>query len=122
MEALHLTRLLINAGDGEEVRVALVENKELVEFLVERASSQEIIGNIYLARVARIDKRHDAAFVDFGLERDGFVPLNDLPAAMDPKNKLKPGQLVPVQVKREPVGSKGAAMTGFISLPGRFSV
>jgi Rne/Rng family ribonuclease len=114
--------LLINAGDGEEVRVALVENKELVEFLVERADSQELIGNIYLARVARVDKRHEAAFVDFGLERDGFVPLTDLPAHLDNPGKLKAGTLVPVQVKREPVGTKGAALTGFISLPGRFSV
>ena len=122
MEARILTRLLINAGDGEEVRVALVENKELVEFLVERADSQELIGNIYLARVARIDKRHEAAFVDFGMERDGFVPLSDLPAHLDNPGKLKPGTLVPVQVKREPVGTKGAALTGFISLPGRFSV
>ena len=81
MEARILTRLLINAGDGEEVRVALVQNKELVEFLVERADTQELIGNIYLARVARIDKRHEAAFVDFGMERDGFVPLSDLPAS-----------------------------------------
>ena len=117
-----MTRLLINAGDGEEVRVALVENKELVEFLVERADSQELIGNIYLARVARVDKRHEAAFVDFGLERDGFVPLTDLPAHLDNPGKLKAGTLVPVQVKREPVGTKGAALTGFISLPGRFSV
>ena len=69
-----MTRLLINAGDSEEVRVALVENKELVEFLVERADAQELIGNIYLAKLARIDKRHEAAFVDFGMEKDGFVP------------------------------------------------
>ncbi|MEE2835011.1 MAG: Rne/Rng family ribonuclease [Myxococcota bacterium] len=117
-----MTRLLINAGDSEEVRVALVENKELVEFLVERADAQELIGNIYLAKLARIDKRHEAAFVDFGMEKDGFVPLSDLPAHLENPGKLKPGTLIPVQVKREPVGSKGAAMTGFISLPGRFSV
>ncbi|MDE0882448.1 MAG: Rne/Rng family ribonuclease [Myxococcota bacterium] len=117
-----MTRLLINAGDGEEVRVALAENKELHEFLVERASSQEIIGNIYLAKVARIDNRHEAAFVDFGHARDGFVPLADIPMHLDNPSRFKAGTLIPVQVKREPVGTKGAALTGFISLPGRFSV
>jgi ribonuclease E len=117
-----LTRLLINAGDGEEVRVALVENGELTEFLVERAGAQEIIGNIYLGKIMRVDMRHEACFVDFGMARDGFVALSDLPAALDSDKKVRAGMMVPVQVKREAIGTKGAALTGFISLPGRFSV
>jgi ribonuclease E len=115
-------KLLINAAQADEARFALIESGKLAEYMVERVDEQEVIGNIYLGRVARVDARHEACFIDISLGKDAFVPFSDLPNNGSAKTSTKKGDLVIVQVKREAVGNKGAAGTGFVSIAGRFGV
>lgn len=120
--------MLIMASDDES-RIALVEDQLLQEMLIEHQSREQIKGNIYKARVVQIQTSVQAAFVDYGAKRHGFLPLSEVcPQLVDPNSKeaktgrLKVGQQVLVQVTREEVDNKGAAMTMHISLPGRFMV
>ncbi|OGH00450.1 MAG: hypothetical protein A2600_05485 [Candidatus Lambdaproteobacteria bacterium RIFOXYD1_FULL_56_27] len=120
--------MLIMASDDES-RIALVEDQLLQEMLIEHQSREQIKGNIYKARVVQIQTSVQAAFVDYGAKRHGFLPLSEVcPQLVDPNSKeaktgrLKVGQQVLVQVTREEVDNKGAAMTMQISLPGRFMV
>ncbi|HEX6957075.1 MAG TPA: ribonuclease E/G [Ferrovibrio sp.] len=113
--------LLIDVG-LTETRVALVEDDRLVHLDLERPERDSALGAIFLGRVRRIEKGLQAAYVDIGLSRDGFlgrddlVPVRDLPI----EQRLHEGETVLVQVIRDPVGEKGVKLTCQIALPGRF--
>jgi ribonuclease G len=125
--------ILINTTARED-RVALVKNGILHELLIERASRRGIIGNIYLGRVSRVLPGMQAAFVDIGLTRTAFLHVSDVyqPVAQDAESDsrrsveirdlLHEGQDLAVQVMKEPIGSKGARLTTFITLPSRYLV
>jgi len=125
-----LKKMLINAKFPEEVRVAVVEDGLLTEFHMESPLKEQLKGNIYKARIAKVEHGLNAVFVDFGRERHGLLPVSDINAAFvsglngrkpDLKD-LRPGMDLLVQVVREEKGSKGALLTAEISLPGRFVV
>jgi ribonuclease E len=125
--------MLINATQEEELRVAIVDGQKLYDLDIEAESSQQKKSNIYKGKITRIEPSLDAAFVDFGAERHGFLPLKDISREYfisDPqpgsriniKEVLKEGQDIVVQVDKDERGTKGAALTTFISLAGRFLV
>ncbi|RMF97108.1 MAG: ribonuclease G [Gammaproteobacteria bacterium] len=111
-----------------EVRAAVVENGVLQELLIERASRRGLAGNIYKGRVSRVLPGMQAAFIDIGLERTGFLHAADLRAAGDgneqrPIHKLlREGEELLVQVLKEPLGSKGARLTTYLTIPSRYLV
>ena len=127
-----MKRMLINATQPEELRVALVDGQKLHDLDIENRRREQMQGNIYKAKVIHIEPSLEAAFVDFGPERRGFLPLKDI----NPQNFSRPheggrknikdllnqGQEVIVQVEKEERGNKGAAVTGFVSLAGRYMV
>ncbi len=138
------TEIIINAA-SEETRVALLENKEVVELYIDRRKEGGIIGNIYKGKVVKILPGIQAAFVDIGLERAAFLYVSDagadaeeyarmieeegLEGRMEFKTTLhsiedilQEGQEIVVQVSKEPIGTKGARITSYISLPGRYLV
>ncbi len=123
-------KVLINASDEEEVRIATLKGGVLFDYDVEFIHNEKIKGNIYKARVLKIDQSLQAAFVDYGMERNGFLPLAELPrttASEDPEmlkiqHLLKKDQEIMVQVIREQLGSKGAMVSAQISLAGRYLV
>ena len=129
-----MKRMLINAAQPEEVRVALVDGQKLFNLDFENYSHEQKKGNIYKARITRVEPSLEAAFVDFGSERHGFLPLKeisreyfrnksgDASSKMNIADLVKEGQEILVQVDKEERGSKGAALTTFISLPGRYMV
>ena len=128
-----MKRMLINATQPEEVRVALVDGQKLYDLDFENYSREQKKGNIYKARITRVEPSLEAAFVDFGSERHGFLPLKEISREYF-KNKsdsggklniaelISEGQEVLVQVDKEERGTKGAALTTFISLAGRYMV
>lgn len=118
--------LLIDVG-LTETRVALVEDDRLVHLDLERPERDSALGAIFLGRVRRIEKGLQAAYVDIGLSRDGFLGRDDLVDAKDELNRDKPieqclheGETVLVQVTRDPVGEKGVKLSCHVALPGRF--
>jgi len=138
--------MIINAED-EECRIAVLENNHLEELYLERASLASQVGNIYKGRVTNVEKSIQAAFVDFGLPKHGFLHISDLHAQYFPSKKavsaesiepvgrkrsrrerppiqncLKRGQDIIVQVIKQGVGTKGPTLTSYISLPGRFLI
>lgn len=127
-------RMLINATQGEELRVALIENQILYDYITERAGYEEKIGNIYLGEISSVEPSLDAVFVNFGSKRHGFLPLKEVareyfntqdPEKLDRPNIkeiLKEGQKILIQVEKEERGNKGAALTTFISLAGSYLV
>lgn len=128
-----MKRMLINATQPEELRVAMVEGQKLYDLDIEVPSREQKKANIYKGRITRIEPSLEAAFVDFGAERHGFLPLKeisrsyfkesaDLGGRINIKEVLNEGQTVMVQVDKEERGNKGAALTTFISLAGRFLV
>ncbi|OUD12214.1 Rne/Rng family ribonuclease [Thioflexithrix psekupsensis] len=126
-----MKRILINATQREEVRVAVVDGQRLYNFDVETANHQQIKANIYKARITRIEPGLDAVFVDYGGDRHGFLPLKDVAVENfqgDTHNgrgrcdQLREGQELLVQVDKEGQGNKGAALTTYISLAGRYLV
>lgn len=127
-----MKRMLINATQSEELRVALVDGQKLYDLDIEASSREQKKANIYKGKITRIEPSLEAAFVDFGAERHGFLPLKEIskeyfdPAAgkgrVNIKQALKEGQEVIVQVDKEERGNKGAALTTFISLAGRYLV
>ncbi len=127
--------LLIDVVEHEECRVALIENNVLEELYIERSGSEEHVGDIFKAVVTNTEPSIQAAFVDFGAGKNGFLHASDvIPAAWRPdapkkKRKhplvqdiLRRGQHVVVQLTREGIGKKGASMTTYLSLPGKFIV
>ncbi len=127
-----MKRMLINATQPEELRVALVDGQKLYDLHLENRRREQTQGNIYKGKVIRVEPSLEAAFVDFGPERRGFLPLRDIApqSFSEPhdggrkniKELLKEGQELIVQVEKEERGTKGAALTGFISLAGRYMV
>src|SRR5690554_6027958 len=131
---LSTKRMLINATHPEELRVALVDGQRLFDLDIESSSREQKKANIYKGRITRVEPSLEAAFVDFGAERHGFLPLKEIskeyfkksPGQIEGKINIKDvlseGQEVIVQVDKEERGNKGAALTTFISLAGRYLV
>ena len=124
-----MKRILINSSYGDELRVALVDGAKLYDLDTESPDRVLLKGSIFKATVSRIETSLDAAFVNFGSERHGFLPLKDLSSDFFEKNSngktqctLKEGQEIIVQVTKEERGTKGAALTTQIGLAGRFLV
>ena len=124
-----MKRILINSSYGGELRVALVDGAKLYDLDTESPDRVLLKGSIFKATVSRIETSLDAAFVNFGSERHGFLPLKDLSSDFFEKNSngktqctLKEGQEIIVQVTKEERGTKGAALTTQIGLAGRFLV
>lgn len=129
-----MKRMLINATQPEELRVALVDGQWLYDLDIENRGREQKKANIYLGKITRIEPSLEAAFVDYGAERHGFLPLKEIsreyftksPKEIDGKIKIKDvvkeGQEVIVQVDKEERGNKGAALTTFVSLAGRYLV
>ena len=139
--------LLVVNADGPETRVALIDKGILAELYIERRKERGIVGNIYKGRVVRVLPGMQAAFVDIGVEKAAFLYVADVRGGSDPKSLfedeeerddegaeerpvrgqkieelLKEGQEVMVQVAKEPMGTKGARVTSYVSLPGRHLV
>ncbi len=128
-----MKRMLINATQQEELRVALVDGQKLFDLSIEIPSREQKKGNIYKARVTRVEPSLEAAFVEYGAQRQGFLPLKEVAreyfrfqpapgARFNIRDVLQEGQELLVQVEKEERGNKGAALTTFISLAGRFLV
>ena len=125
-----MKRMLINATQPEELRVALVDGQSIYDFDIEQVGQERKKSNIYKARVSRVEQSLGAAFVDFGSERHGFLPTKELhPGFYKAKNQKTPinellsqGDEIIIQVEKEERGSKGAAISTFISLPGHYLV
>ncbi len=128
-----MKRMLINATQQEELRVALVDGQKLYDLDIETPSREQKKSNIYKGRVTRIEPGLEAAFIDYGAERHGFLPFKEITRSyFDPqaaeggrpsiREAIKEGQEIMIQVEKEERGNKGAALTTFISLAGRYLV
>ncbi|MFZ1614560.1 MAG: Rne/Rng family ribonuclease [Holophaga sp.] len=122
--------MLINATDSEEIRVATLVDGVLSDFDIEFVHNEKIKGNIYKARVIRVDSSLQAAFIHYGGQKNGFLPIGELPRDLVSgdgrrgriQDLLNKDQEIMVQAVREELGTKGAMMTAQISLPGRYLV
>ena len=127
-----MKRMLINATQAEELRVAIVDGQTLYDIDIEQPSKEQKKSNIYKGRITRLEPSLEAAFVEYGAERHGFLPLKEISrdyfqAGVDPnkagiRELLREGQEVVVQVDKDERGNKGAALTTYISLAGRYMV
>ncbi|MBT0721135.1 ribonuclease E [Rosenbergiella collisarenosi] len=128
-----MKRMLINATQQEELRVALVDGQKLYDLDIESPGHEQKKANIYKGKITRIEPSLEAAFVDYGAERHGFLPLKEISRENFPdnysghgrpniKDVLREGQEVIVQIDKEERGNKGAALTTFISLAGSYLV
>ncbi len=126
-----MKRMLINATQAEELRVALVDGQRLYDLDIEPTTREQKKSNIYKGKITRIEPSLEAAFVDFGAERHGFLPLKEISREYfktsvsgrpNIKDVISEGQEVIVQVDKEERGNKGAALTTMISLAGRYLV
>jgi len=128
-----MKRMLINATQQEELRVALVDGQKLYDLSIEIPPREQKKGNIYKARVTRVEPSLEAAFVEYGSQRQGFLPLKEVAreyfrfqpapgARFNIRDVLQEGQELLVQVEKDERGNKAAALTTFISLAGRFLV
>lgn len=126
--------MLINAVHSEECRIAIIEDNNLLELEVESTLGRKLKGNIYKAKISRLEPSLQAAFIDIGTERNGFLQINDVHPAYfsaEPKannrrlkiqDVLYPGQELVVQIVKEEREMKGATLTTYLSLPGRYVV
>ena len=128
-----MKRMLVNATQPEEVRIAITDGNSLFDLDVENIAEVRRKGNIYKGKVSRIEPSLGAAFVDFGAERHGFLPFKELAPQYLPKDRkgkerisikdcLSKDQEIIVQVEKDERGNKGAALTTLISIAGRFLV
>jgi ribonuclease E len=127
-----MKRMLFNATQAEELRVAIVDGQKLVDLDIETAGKEQRKGNIYKGVVTRVEPSLEAAFVDYGSERHGFLPFKEVsrsyflsdvdPARARIQDVMREGQELIVQVDKDERGSKGAALTTFVSLAGRYLV
>ncbi|WP_346350513.1 ribonuclease E [Oceanimonas sp. AH20CE76] len=128
-----MKRMLINATQEEELRVALVDGQRLYDLDIESPGHEQKKANIYKGKITRVEPSLEAAFVDYGAERHGFLPLKEIARNYFPegytyqgrpniKEVVKEGQEVIVQIDKEERGNKGAALTTFISLAGSYLV
>src|SRR6266571_4616677 len=136
--------MLVNVSEGEECRIALLEDGKLEELYMERTSSTSHVGNIYKGRVTNVEASIQAAFVDFGLGRNGFLHISDLlPSYFGRKGEdvqeqvgrkmarrdrppiqrcLRRGDEIVVQIIKEGIGTKGPTLSTYVSIPGRILV
>src|SRR5437660_4148125 len=136
--------MLINVSEGEECRIALLEDDKLEELYMERTSSTSHVNNIYKGRVTNVEASIQAAFVDFGLGRNGFLHISDLmPSYFGKKGEeivetvgkkmarrdrppiqrcLRRGDEIIVQIIKEGIGTKGPTLSTYLSIPGRILV
>jgi ribonuclease, Rne/Rng family len=128
-----MKRMLINATQPEEIRVAMVDGQWLYDLDIEDRQREQKKANIYKGKITRVEASLEAAFVDYGAERHGFLPLKEISreyflrqdqsdGRVRIKDVIKEGMEVLVQVEKEERGNKGAALTTFISLAGRYLV
>lgn len=129
-----MKRMLFNATQAEELRVAIVDGQKLVDLDIESAGKEQRKSNIYKGVITRIEPSLEAAFVDYGTDRHGFLPFKEISRVnFNPaegvdvsrariQDVLKEGQELIVQVEKDERGNKGAALTTFISLAGRYLV
>ncbi len=127
-----MKRMLFNATQQEELRVAIVDGQKLVDLDIESASREQRKSNIYKGVITRIEPSLEAAFVDYGEERHGFLPFKEVarsyfradaePGRARIQDALSEGQELIVQVEKDERGNKGAALTTFLSLAGRYLV
>jgi len=128
-----MKRMLVNATQEEELRVALVDGQRIYDLDVEVPSKEQKKSNVYKGRITRVEPSLEACFIDYGAERHGFLPLKEIskeffkaqPASgsrLNIRELVEEGQELLVQVEKEERGNKGAALTTFISLAGRFLV
>ncbi|TCN90110.1 ribonuclease E [Shewanella fodinae] len=128
-----MKRMLINATQSEELRVALVDGQQLYDLDIESPGHEQKKANIYKGKITRVEPSLEAAFVDYGAERHGFLPLKEIAREYFPKGYsfqgrpsikevVSEGQEVIVQIDKEERGNKGAALTTFISLAGSYLV
>lgn len=127
-----MKRMLFNATQAEELRVAIVDGQKLIDLDIESASKEQRKSNIYKGVITRIEPSLEAAFVDYGTERHGFLPFKEVARAFFKpgvdvgrariQDALHEGQELIVQVEKDERGNKGAALTTFISLAGRYLV
>src|SRR6266436_1459377 len=127
-----MKRMLVNATQEEELRVALVDGQKLFDLSIELPSREQKKANVYKGRISRVEPSLEACFVDYGAQRHGFLPLKEVSrdffrqqpqgGRMNIRELLTEGQDLIVQVEKEERGNKGAALTTFISLAGRFLV
>ncbi|MCW9055932.1 MAG: Rne/Rng family ribonuclease, partial [Gammaproteobacteria bacterium] len=129
-----MKRILINALQKEEIRVAMVDGQQLYDLDIEVSTREQKKASIYKGTITRVEPSLEAAFVDYGAERHGFLPFKEISRSYfseealkgdgrpDIKTAVKEGQQVIVQVDKEERGNKGAALTSFISLAGRYMV
>ncbi len=127
-----MKRMLINATQEEELRMAMVDGQSLYDLNIELPASERKKANIYKGQITRIEPSLEAAFVNYGSERHGFLPLKEIspeyfvkePGSGKPniKDVLREGQDIVVQIDKEERGNKGAALTTYVSLAGRFIV
>ncbi|MCX8086925.1 MAG: Rne/Rng family ribonuclease [Rhodocyclaceae bacterium] len=127
-----MKRMLFNATQAEELRVAIVDGQRLIDLDIESAAKEQRKSNIYKAVITRIEPSLEAAFVDYGAERHGFLPFKEVsksyfqpglePGRAKIQDALKVGQELIVQVEKDERGNKGAALTTYISLAGRYLV
>jgi len=129
-----MKRMLINATHEEELRVAIVDGQKLNDLDIEHKSKEQKKSNIYKAKITRVEPSLEAAFVDYGADRHGFLPFKEISrdylsdaantesGRPNVKAGLKEGQEIVIQIEKEERSNKGAALTSFISLAGRFLV
>jgi ribonuclease E len=127
-----MKRMLFNATQAEELRVAIVDGQKLIDLDIESANKEQRKSNIYKAVITRIEPSLEAAFVDYGAERHGFLPFKEISRTyfkpgVDPgkariQDVLSNGQELIVQVEKDERGNKGAALTTYVSLAGRYLV
>ena len=130
-----MKRMLFNATHAEELRVAIVDGQKLIDLDLESAIRSEKKGNVYKGRVTKVEPSLEACFVDYGAEKQGFLPLKEIYreyfgdydsrtsiADVKIESVIREGQEMIVQVDKDERGTKGAALTTFISLAGRFLV
>ncbi len=127
-----MKRMLINATHPEELRVALVDGQKLYDLDIESTGREQRKSNIYKGRIIRLEPSLEAAFVDYGADRHGFLPLKEVARSYfaetaqtgrpNIREALREGQELVVQVEKDERGNKGAALTTFISLAGRYVV
>jgi ribonuclease E len=124
-----MKRMLFNATYQEELRVATVEGQKLINFDIETTSKTQRRGNIYKGVVTRVEPSLEACFVDYGTDKQGFLPFKEIDPSYLPDtarhrefNRLAEGTPLIIQVEKDERGNKGAALTTYISLPGRYLV
>jgi len=127
-----MKRMLVNATQQEELRVALVDGQKLYDLSIELRSREQKKANVYKGRISRVEPSLEACFVEYGSQRHGFLPLKEVSkeyfrqqpqgGRLNIRELLSEGQEILVQVEKEERGTKGAALTTFVSLAGRFLV